>query len=224
MNKLDILKNLQTIRDENVAYRSVSNLLASVQVPFDREGKSLSTARKRGVSQQQILDEWDVKGKKSRERGTQFHEYVLRGEDWDPILQANPKTPMMRQYDMFWKRAGLEPVWVERKLYSRSFSLVGIPDALLYNPKESSFHIFDWKSGAYSSRGWNRFLVPFSFLYDNSDGVNSIQLGLYRLMVETEAGIELGASYTGHFVDETYHISRVTYYKDQLEEWLHLPV
>ncbi len=221
MSELDTLKNLQTQKDESIKYRSVSNLLTSIQVPFDREGKSLSTAQKRGMTQQEVLDEWDEKSRRSRERGTQFHEYVsrvLRGEDKDPILQVNPKTVMMLQFDSFWKRAGLQPVQVERKLYLQS--LVGIPDALLYNPIEDSFHIFDWKSGEYKSRGWNRLLPPFSFLWDNSDGVNSIQLGLYRLMIETETGVELGASYTGHFSDETYHISKVKYYKSQLEEWL----
>jgi hypothetical protein len=62
--------------------------------------------------------------------------------------------------------------------------------------------------------------APFSFLYDHSDGLGAIQTGLYRLMVELELEVELGPAYVVHFSDDTYFISKMKYFKVQLEEWL----
>ena len=76
--------------ETNEEYCSVSKLLGRYKEKFDAENISKWVAKKRGVSQEEILKEWEDNKNFACDRGTDFHaafeNYVKYGEV-DPLYK-----------------------------------------------------------------------------------------------------------------------------------------
>ena len=58
------------LEEPDIKLTSVSTLIGYYHEKFDREAISKKTAKKRNVSQESLLAEWDSENKKSLERGS----------------------------------------------------------------------------------------------------------------------------------------------------------
>ena len=129
-------------KDTEVEFTSVSKLISSVKQPFDREGISKKTAEKRGITQEEILAEWDAINKKALERGTAYHEAQeaksLQGKGIAPLEQNGLKLA----HDLTDLTPGFYP---ELILYNFDAKLAGTADCV-YIHEDKSFTITDYKS------------------------------------------------------------------------------
>lgn len=205
--------------------RSVSSMLTSVQIPFDRAGIAAKKALERNVTPQVIIAEWEEKGRKSRQAGIALHDHitsVLVGKPQPLGLEAlSSKSPHMEQFDLFWEKAnGLYSlIWFETTVSSQRYMVVGRIDALLLDNEKQTFHVVDWKSGSFS-HGWNQLKSPFTNLRDSSITLGALQSAIYRLIVEQETEVELGESYLVHISEESHRIDALPDERKRVEAWL----
>ena len=221
----------QTIpQDYKFAYvknaRSVSSLVSSIQVEFDPTGSKLRRAAKnQGLTTEDVQAQWNAKGSASRSLGSDLHEHIagiLRNEEPDPIEVLSTQHPHIRVFNRFWKRASknFQVVWVEKTIASQKYNITGRVDAMLFDSSTRQHHLIDWKSGKYSTHGWDSLLPPFDDMRSSSPDLGAVQLGVYRLAVEDALNIELGRSYVGYVSDVGMTMRRVDDIGDRLERWL----
>ena len=89
---------------------------------------------------------------------------------------------------------------------------------LFYNVRFNEFQIFDWKTNKKFSKQCDRRLLNDLFVLEDCDLViYSLQLALYKLIIEKNTGVKLGKSYVVWFShnNPTYEIIETkdrTYY------------
>lgn len=102
--------------------------------------------------------------------------------------------------------------------------IAGTVDALLLsNDGHRLSHVWDWKTGK-EFKTENRFqnlLPPFEDLPDSDLSAYSLQLSLYRLIIERNTSLEVGDCYIAH-LDPVggYHIHKALDLRERVESWL----
>lgn len=191
--------------------RSVTNFIKDFQKPFDRNGVAAKVAAKENRSIAQVVAEWEVTAERGRILGTTVHTYiekVLRGEQngqltLDPFLSLNTKLPEIAAFDAFWYKLSPDmvcsPASVELVIGDEELGLAGTVDALLFSNDTGKSHIWDWKTGKFDLENqWENLLPPFDYLSASKFNIYSLQVSLYRLIIERNTGLDLGDSYIVH--------------------------
>lgn len=208
---------------------SVSKTIAQLKPAFDREGIAAKKAAQRGCTVADVLAEWDMASRVAMARGTRVHEWIaqsLRGElpvQTDMFLALNQRLPEMDAFNKFWVErpgAGIPAIEVEWVIGDSDLGIGGTVDCVIANG--DTLHILDWKTGKFSTE--NRFqkcLMPFNDL-DDCEYVNySLQLSLYRLIVERNTDYKLGAGYIVHLMpDGMFWVHPALDLRGRLIEWL----
>jgi hypothetical protein len=106
----------------------------------------------------------------------------------------------------------LVPLSSELKIFCRKWKLAGTIDQpfLMWDEKQNKvlFLIGDWKtnkefrSDDHPKGRYKKLLHPFSHLWENHLNEYSIQVSLYRLMLEEEIGIESHGGFLCHIGPE----------------------
>ena len=229
--KMEIERKLEVFNDKSFTfdepthvYRyktskfdSVTTFLKTFKVPFDREYWSKRKADERGVDVSVVLNEWQGKADVANSLGTRVHKWI---EDfWSgkaPII-PNDDEILRERIDKFMeihdKRLSvLLPLKSELKIFSRRWRLAGtIDQPFLF---WSEYHdkpfllIGDWKTNGefihddHPKGKYKKLLRPFAHLYENNHNEYSIQISLYRLILEEEANIETQDGFLCHIGPE----------------------
>jgi hypothetical protein len=192
-------------------FTSVTTFLKRFKVPFDKEFHSRKKAIELGVDQSVVLGMWDDKSKKSMDLGTKVHKYI---EDfWS---QRNPEIPdeesvrerVNKFLDIYERRFNkLVPLESELRIFSTKWKLAGTIDQpfLFFDEKSNRIMLIigDWKSNeefrddAHHKGRYKKLLRPFNNLWENHHNEYSIQISIYRLILE-QAGIETESGFLCH--------------------------
>lgn len=179
-------------------FQSVTGFLGQFKKPFDSDFIAGIVAKKRAVSKKVVLAEWKEISDIALVLGTNVHKWI---EDYYNGL--NPALPTdERELDRVNKFLDLyhtklhkfTPIHQEFRLFSRKWGLAGTLDALF--GLNDGRYVGDWKTNKkfttdQDSEGRKqKLLYPFEDMWDNSLNGYSIQLSLYRLMLQEEAGYE----------------------------------
>lgn len=185
----------------------VSKVIGKVKPPFDADYWAQRKADERGVSKEVILKEWDDNRKASMEMGTRVHEYierVLLGKETqqdDPMLAWN-KIPEMLAFDQFWAwaKTQFKPVYIEWVVGDPAMGIAGTCDVLFQDINTGRHFLCDWKTGKRfnTTNRFQNLLDPFADLQDCELSYYSLQSSLYRLIIETNAGLALEDGYIVH--------------------------
>lgn len=216
---------------QGIPLTSVTALCKMLEPPFDRDGISQRVAAKQGRPVADILAEWDAKGTASRELGNRVHEYirfVLTGQApaQDPITALSDMPPEIQAFDNYWRKAQttMNVKEVEWVIGDAAWGIAGTVDALAYHYGTSKFHLFDWKTGKLNhTNDFSNLRPPFDDLDAAQFQKYSLQLGLYRLILERNAGLPtpLGDSYLVHLTPHgSYQIHQALDLGDRLTNWL----
>lgn len=169
-----------------------SSWIKQYKEPFDRAAQAPRTAAKRGVPVQQVLDEWD----RSEWVGTQVHAYIEAAYSSQPALPATDHDVQLRclKFDSLRRTRLLNyvPVAQELSIFHEPTGLCGTLDCLAWHPITGQLYVLDWKTNKYIGSAqdpvWRMLQGPFADLADHEHNVYSLQISLYRLLLE-EAGI-----------------------------------
>lgn len=213
--------------------RSVTNLIKDFQKPFDRDTIAQRVASRENRPVAEVIAEWEAKGERGRVLGTLVHEHiekVLRGESdgqlsFDPFLSMNTKAPEIVAFDRLW--SDLAPTvsyckeHIEWVIGDKNLGLAGTVDSMLFSPKTGKYHLWDWKTGKFDLHNKYEYLTgPFAHLDASKLHIYSLQLGIYRLIIELNTDLELGDSYLVHLSESGAQIHRAVDLREPLLTYL----
>ena len=205
---------------------SVSSVIARAKPPFDAPSAAARVAAREGRTSAEVLAEWERKRVRSCTLGTAVHEHIAAALGYAAV-PAPSGTPQTDAFRRWWQMAqrNLQPVHVEWVVGDAALGIAGTVDLVAYSRKTEQYHLLDWKTnGEFKTESpWGTLLAPFADLPDCYLSHYSLQLSLYRLIIERAGVLDqpLGAGYIVHLSaagDATPY--RAHDLRARLEEWL----
>lgn len=193
-------------------FESVTTFIKNFKVPFDREYWSRKKAIERGVDPSVILEEWNKKSSKSLILGREVHKFIedfWMGQNPEIPQDENTKERVGKFLDFYEKKLKyFLPLKSELKVFSKKWRISGTIDQpfLFWDEKQNLplLVIGDWKTNGefkddeHPKGRYKKLLRPFSHLWENNHNEYSIQVSLYRLILEEEANIVTGGGFLCH--------------------------
>jgi len=212
-----ILKN-----NPNVEFTSATTFIHYFFEQFDTIGiaNSLTSTHEKykNLSPQELIGKWDG----IAEEGTIVHaeiEKFIKGGD----LPTKPKSKLAVE----WIKNKIDDKYgllSEVIIYSKELGLAGTIDLLLFDKEDKSYKILDWKTSkriftsSYNSKMGNH--EASSNLMDCNFIHYSMQLSLYRYLLENFYGINVTGSAIIHIGDNQIKTYQTEYFKDEIENML----
>lgn len=179
-------------------FQSVTQFIGGFHKKFDTEFWSNRKSIETGKSKDEILEEWKIKNETATNIGNSLHNYIERyfnkefqyiPEDLDVVDRINKFNILYAKY--FSK---LTPIVFEQRIFSKKWKIAGTLDSLFLYKGE--IFIFDYKTNkdftddSHTNGRFENLLYPFDGFYKNHLNEYSIQLSLYKLILE-EFGINI---------------------------------
>ena len=191
---------------------------------FDKEKISKRVASHRGVSQEEILSEWEQAGKSSANLGTATHSFAEKYVFDRTIKPTTGYEVAVKSYIDNSPRT-LIPVGVEVMGVHTDFDIAGTIDLLLWDIEKQAFIIVDFKTNKNIDKIHKdqNLLKTLSHIPDTTLHRQQIQLSIYEMILE-KASLPL-ANYKGINIislkaDGTYNIyTRLTSFKEELRKY-----
>ena len=176
-------KHLYTI-DKN-PLPSVSKLIEKFTIKFDEQAVSLSISERTGVSQAEILADWEEQRQEACDRGHRVH---LFGELYPFNKNLKPSCKQEEAIVKFWNSLPehIVPVFVELRMFHKELRFAGTSDILLYDTIKKVFIIADYKTNKDLFKNFKKksLVYPFTNLLDSPFNKYQIQLSLYQILFE----------------------------------------
>lgn len=215
---------------DGVPLTSATQLVSSLKKPFDRERISRRVADRDGVTQDEVLLAWEDKSKAALDRGSCVHAYI---EDFfdgkaSAVVEHAGELPEIAGFRRMWARlrATFDAAMVAKEIVVGDVELgvAGRIDAVMALTVDGVRlpAIWDWKTGAkFDVRNrYDTMLPPFEDVEASHLALYSVQVSVYRLILE-RAGIVTGEPHLMHLrSDGAYHLFRARDYRERLLEWL----
>ncbi len=184
--------------------RSVTTLLKDYKHIFDDVLTAGKYAKKHGMELIDVLKNWDQIREKSGTIGTEVHRYAemkfLQKAYIPHWYEYDPPMQLLTYVDNFYHdtKDKLIPIKLEFVIGSFNKRLCGMIDKLFWNIKAQELQIWDYKTSKKietSSPFKNKMRNGLQHLDDCEYNTYSLQLGIYKKIIETECQIKLGNSY-----------------------------
>lgn len=160
-----------------------------------------------GLTRKQIKDQWSENGRKSCEIGSKFHlklpETYYNNEplDEDPDL-ADLKPKFMKFVQ---DHQSLKPFRTEMLVYDEELKITGSID-FIFEEEDGTLSIYDWKvskcieivPSKFPKKSHNPILKKY---YDNNYSHYSMQLNIYKYILEKNYGYKIKDLYLIRFYD-----------------------
>jgi len=190
-------------RETGKIYKSVTTTLSSIEPHFDSEAVSLAITRQPdnakqeryiGLTQQQILDFWQLLNDEANVYGTKVHDiverYLLANKWYFPTEdeEGEFEQKVIEGYENLKIDEGIA-VWPERILFSEQYELAGMSD-LIIDIDDVFFDVWDWKTNRefnfFDQFGYKTLFKPFDHMQSCQWSVYTLQLSVYTYMYEME--------------------------------------
>lgn len=172
---------------------------------FDADKVAECVARKDGKTKDEILAKWKRTADYACKRGTRMHEYleyIFGGKPCEMGTSAKDLYPIADKFkqDIEGK---INIIKQEFRLYDIAWKVCGTVDAL--GEINGNYYVIDWKSNNainYANQYGSKLKAPFNQFDDCEMIVYSLQLSLYKLMIERNTGIKIKGLIIVHFTPE----------------------
>ncbi|NOX18684.1 MAG: hypothetical protein GXO87_10450 [Chlorobi bacterium] len=212
--------------DPEFKFTSCTTFVKYFFKPFDKIGVAANLTETNfkymEMTAEELMADWD----KSMQLGTKVHkeieQFILCGKDPEEKKAVFGvdwiKGIMSGRYDFF----------SEVIIYSKELGLAGSIDFLLYDKENEDYKIVDWKT--------NKRLDKTSF--NNKMGVHpasahlpdcnfshySLQLSLYRYLLEKHYGLNVTGSAIAHLNEHKLEFHKTPYLQAEIEEMLNADI
>lgn len=191
----------------DTVYTSVTTFVKKYAKEFDKNRKALECALRNGRLVNEVLEEWEMKGAYARRLGTEIHsvmEHLWKKDENVPNWKLMDEFPGMKEdfefrkgvcEELYGKMSDFyEPIANEIIVNDRALGIAGTIDFVAYNKKTESVDILDWKtSKSFSVKsGKNTMRAPFDTFPNTNVSEYSLQLSLYKYMVEKHTRLKIG--------------------------------
>lgn len=190
-----------------------------------------------GMSDEAIIKEWSDNGKQASSAGTAMHlaiEQFLHGAP-EQIKPEVLESIEWKYFMKFWKDCGsdLEPYRSEWEVFTdsltpvkgeRKIKLCGSIDMVFRRKSDGKFVIYDWKRSKEikSDNPFGTGLSPLEHLPDTNYWHYTMQLNVYKWMLETYYGLEIADLYLVilHPDQPSYRRMRLNIMTDEVEDMI----
>jgi len=201
---LEPIKHVYIHRETGKQYKSVTTTLSSIEPHFDVEGVSAAIVKQAdhvkqeryiGLSQQEIIDYWQMLNDEANIYGTKVHDiierYLLANSWYFPDTDTEEGQFEQKVIEAF---DGLDidkgtAVWPERILFAEEYELAGMSD-LVIDIDDVYFDVLDHKTNRvfnfYNPYGNETLYKPFDHLQACQWSIYTLQLSVYAYMYELE--------------------------------------
>jgi len=171
--------------------KSATTWLKDFTEPFVSAERAPASARKAGCTVDEILARWEH----NRWVGTVTHEHIENYYNGLPSIGTETDPEVHLRYGKFLelhnrRLHAFEPIGQEVRLFHEELGLCGTCDNLSWLKAKEEAWVLDWKcTGAIGNdedSQYRRMRGPFKDLWDHKLNVYSLQISLYRLMLEAQ--------------------------------------
>ena len=179
---------------------SVTKAISSFKKPFDTDIIASKYAKKHGLNTQDVIDEWDYIRVESTTRGSELHKYAELKFLSKNYIADKKASRLCEMFDVFYNdvKERLIPIKLEFVVGDEEFLVGGMLDKLFYNTTANALQIWDYKTNkeiSKSSKYKNRMVGELSYLEECEFNTYSLQLSIYKLIIERNTNLKLGNSY-----------------------------
>ena len=206
---------------------SVTTFLGTLFPKFDTETIAKRTAEKKGVTVKSILKEWDKKREDACDLGNKIHLYcenIVRGGHIDPetgyyvtVRQMNKKLRKCAKNEkeqglrngaskFFADHFDMTPITAELQMCIPELKIAGMCDALLQS-SDGQYFLYDWKTNKKIDRSnhyGGKMLKPYEKIDDCNLVKYSLQMFVYKYMLEKIYSIKIAGCYLVHIKEDNY--------------------
>ena len=186
------------VKDSDTLLNGVTTYIGEFFPKFDADKWAPRTAKKRGTTTEAILNEWAEKAKRGRDEGHNVHEYaefqMKRMFNGIPSGMSMPEPLSERCEGLFiavdkaieWLKMYYDFVAAEMIVFSPRLKLAGTIDLVMVN--DNGLCLFDWKQNKEIKKfnPYQKALGPLAHLEDHDFNKYSLQLNIYRRIIEEE--------------------------------------
>ena len=159
------------------------------------ERESWPSSKYFGKTPEQIKADWAENGKAASAAGTKLHNDIESYYNNESYENESTEFQYFLAFDEWRKARGLIPYRAEWTVYDAPHLLAGTIDMCYLNPADGSICIYDWKRVKQLRRraygGAMGKTAACSSLPDSNYWHYSLQLGLYRWILETNYGFQV---------------------------------
>lgn len=200
---------------------SVTSVIGRYKEPFDTEKIATTYAVKRGLSVFDVIADWEEKKNSAATKGTHVHKYAelkfaCKEYSTDSTESYEILHKCFKIIDDFYNdsKGKLIPIRSELVVGDKERRLCGMIDQLFYNVKAKEFQIWDYKTNKeikLKNDYKKRMLNELWHLDECEFNTYSLQLGLYKKIIEENTNIKIGNSYICwvNEVNDTYKPMKV---------------
>ena len=164
---------------------SVSGLISKFYEHFDAQAVAPFSARKLGITTEEVLKQWADINQESRDRGHRVHNF---GELYQFDRSLKPSCPQEEAIVAFWKSLPehIIPVADELRMYHFQYLFAGTADIILFDTKNQTYIIADYKTNKdlFKNFKGKTMLAPFTALLDCPLNHYVVQLSYYQILLE----------------------------------------
>lgn len=237
MSKIaELFRNFNKVKFDDLPHKyyignkqltSVTTIIHKYEEEFDEEYWSDIKAKQFNIPQWQVKDAWRYINKKALLKGSLVHNYgellfdnkifpypkelVVKELGYDPIYEeyliqtGHVKKFYDDYYDIF------IPIKTELVICDEDYLIGGMVDMIVYNRVTKQYEIWDYKTNKEFTveSEKNRYLSGSLSSLEQCDlEVYSLQLSMYKRLIEKNTNIKIGGCYLVWLSheEETYHI------------------
>lgn len=217
--ELSIFNNIKFYEKEHIYYidgvklTSATQLIGKYKEKFDADYWAERKSIELDKPKEEILKEWDYKREFACEKGILLHNYAenyinnklypysstnviakFGKDELEPIF-----TKLKKLFDKFYddSYSKLIPIKSELVVGDEELGIGGMVDQLFWNTKSDELQIWDWKTNKKikNSNKWQKFKKPIDHLEVCELNTYSLQLSLYKFIIEKNTSLKLGDCY-----------------------------
>lgn len=184
----------------NAEYISVTTLIDKF-FPFDMDRFIQVKAKREGLSEDEILDDFLKNRDEAAEKGTFIHEQIenfLKGKEYDD--NSKEFRLFKKFYDQIVVAKGFKFVEAEKRVLLEEYNVAGTVDALFKKPNKDEYIIVDWKrskklviDGHPKKYGFGFALSELNHLDNSSYYKYALQQNIYKYILEKKYGLSISS-------------------------------
>ena len=187
---------------EGLRCTSVTTLLSKFKKPFETNIIAARYATKNGLIAADVIQEWENIRDASASKGTELHKYAElkftnKRYDVDKNTGAQDLTWMIDNFHKDYINK-LLLVRAEFIVGDKDLRICGMLDKLFYNVVDNELQIWDYKTNkemATHSKYKNKMTNGLEHLSECEYNTYSLQLGVYKKIIEKNTDLRIGKSY-----------------------------
>lgn len=212
---------------DNIPFISVTTLLGEFFPKFDADRVSFFVARKEGKTKEEVLEEWGRIRDEACDFGNLVHNYLeAKIKDEELHLPRNQKeSRCLHIIDTNWDKINSLGTLVdsEKIVASLTHKIAGTVDAIARDGN-GDIVLIDWKTNKKiekKSKYSKKALDPISHLNDANYTKYSLQLNLYKYIIESEGyGRKVSKMYIVHVKPRSLVIYEIADMQDEIKSIL----